>query len=501
VRDWVHDHLRGDAYRRLETSAGPRASLPWLREWNVPLLPGEVLLPGSGERTGPAAAALFTGVGTRTASSPDKGQLRRRSAETGVLQWQSRLPFVPTWSGCHADLVLTGGAEGIAGLRQEDGEQIWFFPAPAYDPFPTAATAPLRPLSTTHPAEPLASFRLEGGRLFCVQGQRRLFALDAETGKVVWHAWAPGAAFRLPDAEGCFLPPFQVRADVLSIATGLGRTHLLDAATGRLLQEVETPVTGPFSTLLAEGRGVCLATDEGHLQRLEPVSGKVLWKCAAPWTTILTGQAPRLFGSAKTLLVAWSTNLGLQVQQLDWETGQPRWSVLLPADAALPETAPFFLDDAAFYFFRGDTLHARSLVQGKLLWSKPLVGPAGGWHLGCCQDSLIAWTMAPKTQRFQFRWLGGSLQWDVGLSGARGAGWRPVVCLDPQTGALVERLNFAAADRVTPPQVRFRGSLAVLPRLEFASTTDDRGQYLRMTRTGAVVVAGREIWGLAAAKK
>src|SRR3712207_6958167 len=32
--------------------------------------------------------------------------------------------------------------------------------------------------------EPLSDFRLAGGRVFCLQGLRRLFALDAETGRV-----------------------------------------------------------------------------------------------------------------------------------------------------------------------------------------------------------------------------------------------------------------------------------------------------------------------------
>src|SRR5262249_51188703 len=160
---------------------------------------------------------------------------------------------------------------------------------------------------------------------------------------------------------GCFLPPLRAKAGLLAITTGSGRTRLLDAATGQFLHEADTPEAGPYSTLLAEGHGLCVPTDARHVGRIEPAAGKAIWHWTAPWATILTGQAPRLFGTSEALLVAWPTNLGAQVQRLDWETGKPRWSVLLPLDVEPSETAPWLLDEARFYFFRGDTLHAWSL--------------------------------------------------------------------------------------------------------------------------------------------
>jgi outer membrane protein assembly factor BamB len=452
------------------------------------LLPGETLVPVDGDLSGPSGDAIFTGIALRGNPSPGNGQLLSRDGRTGAVRWKSALPFVPVWVGCHADLVLTGGAEGVWCLRQEDGEPVWHFPAPAYDPYPTAAAFTLRPLSSTRHAQPLASFHLDAGRLFCTQGQRRLFALDAETGRVLWHEWAPGAAWRLPYPHSCFLPPLQAKAGSLAITTGSGRARLLDAATGELLHEVGTTATGPFSTLLVEGRGLCVASDSQRLQ-MEPVSGKTPWACEAPWTTFLTGRAPRLFGTAQALLVVWSTNLGSQVQRLDWATGKPLWSFLLPLDVEPPETAPWLIDDVGFYFCRGETLYAWSLQTGKPLWAKPLSGPAGGWRLQRCRDSLIAWPAAAGAWRFQFRWMFGSLQWDWARPGAGGAARLPIVCLDPRTGTLLERLNFAAPGPLPSPWA------------EPAAGENDFRPFLRLTRQGAVVAAAGEIWGLAAAKK
>ena len=48
-----------------------------------------------------------------------------------------------------------------------------------------------------------------------------------------------------------------------------------------------------------------------------------------------------------------------------------------------------------------------------------------------------------KGRRFQFRWLAGALQWTEWLAPEEKPGRDyPIVCCDPKTGRLVQRLNF-----------------------------------------------------------
>ena len=51
---------------------------------------------------------------------------------------------------------------------------------------------------------PLSAFRLAGTRLFFLEGDQRLFALDVATGEVLWTRWAPGAGLGLPPPSGRF---------------------------------------------------------------------------------------------------------------------------------------------------------------------------------------------------------------------------------------------------------------------------------------------------------
>jgi outer membrane protein assembly factor BamB/tetratricopeptide (TPR) repeat protein len=501
VARWVDEHLAGAEYQKPRPSDIPDLPLPWSRGWNVPLFPGETLVPVGGDLSGPGGDVILTRISCREGYSSAGAELLSRGAATGKLRWKSRLPVVPTWAGCYTDLVIAGGDAGVCCLRQDDGEAVWNFVAPAYDPYPTAAVARLRPLPRSHHPESLASFHLEAGRLFFVQGQHRLFALDAATGKVLWNEWAPGSALKLPFPQGCFLLPFQVNGGLLAMTTGSGRTRLLDTVTGRLIKEVATPESGPSSILLVEGRGLCFATDHRHVQRVDPAGGKLVWEREAPYLTAMTGRPPRLLGNPQTLLAVWSTNLGALVQRLDWETGKPRWSLLLPPDEEPAEADRWLLDDAAFYAVHGVRLQARSLEDGKTLWVKTLSEQSADWRLLRTRDGLIAWPGSPGGRRFQFRWVIGSLQWNKGSVREPGAERSSVLCLDPLTGTTVQRLNFAAPRPATQRRLRWVEGFELLPRIEPFPGGDDFAEPLRLSREGVVVALGGEMWGLSAAKE
>ena len=98
---------------------------------------------------------------------------------TGQRRWQVILPFQPTWAGCSSDIVVVGGGEGICSRRLENGEPLWQF------------VPPLAPWSNDRHG--LTAFTRSCRRVFFLQDGCRLFALDAETGYVLWSRRAPAS--------------------------------------------------------------------------------------------------------------------------------------------------------------------------------------------------------------------------------------------------------------------------------------------------------------------
>src|SRR5207237_10518327 len=125
------------------------------------------------------------------------------------------------WAGEHADLVIAAGREGVVCLGTADGRRLWEYDAPQR--------------WSGRPSPLLSAFRLVGGRLYFLQGQRRLFCLDAETGDVLWTRWAPGAVLRPPDISEQFSDDYQASERTVALP-GVG--WLLDARPGRPLHAI-----------------------------------------------------------------------------------------------------------------------------------------------------------------------------------------------------------------------------------------------------------------------
>ncbi|HZY89419.1 MAG TPA: PQQ-binding-like beta-propeller repeat protein, partial [Gemmataceae bacterium] len=220
-------HGSGEAAPRL-----PALTFPLVRSWQVRLAPGEYALTPAPSTTGPAADSLWT-----VRPRGERAELVCRRASTGQGRWAYPLPFVPTWLAGHADAVVAAGPAGAACVGLEGGRLLWHFAAPVQDRHPTAMGGTVRVVLDPQPPQPLSEFRLGGGRFFLLQGERRLFALDAVSGQVLWHRRAPGSAFVLPPPQGRFFPRFYAGPECVLIQTGSGRRWRLDAASGRQLQD------------------------------------------------------------------------------------------------------------------------------------------------------------------------------------------------------------------------------------------------------------------------
>ncbi len=182
------------------------ASMPLVLSCDLTLAAGERLLVPP--RSSSASESIWTGQGN---------WLLSRSRKTGELAFRTTLPFLPNWLAERGTSVLVGGPGGIAAVDSTRGKIQWTFRAPAQGRELETLDGGIRVARDITSPEPLHGFRFAGGRLFALQGERRLLAMDVLDGRVLWQRWAPGAAFAMPAPRGRFQVLFPVSDDRLLV--------------------------------------------------------------------------------------------------------------------------------------------------------------------------------------------------------------------------------------------------------------------------------------------
>jgi tetratricopeptide (TPR) repeat protein len=442
------------------TPPGDGAALPLRKRWHASLQPGEAVLPGAEPGTD---SLVFSGDAA--------GELIARRLATGEVAWRARLPFIPAWAGIYGNVVIAGGKRGTACLREEDGGFVWEFPA--------------------QPPEPLQGFQLQAGRLFFFQGWRRLFALDVETGRILWSCWAPDGRLQLPPPRGRFFSASHASSTRLLVQTATGRRWLLDAATGRLLDDSPTSSQPwPAPPRVLDANTLALVADSRRVLTLDASTGKECWHIDLPGATTRTGEPPQILNRGDVLLLVTPTNLGYRLDRLDRTSGKLSWPrpCLLNLDRL--DTTTWTLGDDSVAFAHDHFVEAHSLADGRLLWERPLP-EAASWTVRRVGDGLLAYPDVAARPYFRFQSLGLSVQWKRVEPLDAPAGF-PVLGFDARTGRLVQRLNFPGFPRaqLRPDSL---GSLVVC-----ASLASGSGAHLLTVglRGGVVALAG-EVWGLA----
>jgi outer membrane protein assembly factor BamB len=481
IRKRVQDHFRQTP--EFDRKPPPPPALLG-RTWEANLPPDEVFVPTDDDPTGPADAPLLSG---------GAGRLTCRSAETGKVRWRADLPFAPAWAARRRDLIVAAGPGGAAAVNLADGRPEWVLPAPA--PAPTFHEEDEAVDGATR-AEPLTSYHLLAGRLILVQGDRRILSVDAEAGRVVWHRWVPGAGLRQPAPFGCFFHVCPLNADRLLVQTSGGRRWLLDAATGRRLDEQPTAAEPwPRTPTVVDERAVCVTPDDRTVLMLDASTGNEIWSYAVPGVTTRTGEAPQVAADPDALLIAEPTNLGWRLQRLDRATGKPVWDAPPLLNVLDPAVGDWALDADAAYGVQDGALFCRSLKDGKIVWEGPTDGPPGRWRVRRVGGLLLAHPAGARGAQFQFRWPFGALQWDVSRPPGFETGGFPVLLADTRTGRPVQRLNCAVAPRAVTRLNPLDGAFAPGFRL---TAGGDEPPAVRVNGRGAVAVADGRAWGFAA---
>jgi outer membrane protein assembly factor BamB len=387
---------------------------------------------------------------------------------------------------------VVAGPHAVWAFLASDGTPLWELPAPDAAAF-------------TDPR--LSAFQMAGGRLFCLQGECRLLALDVEDGRVLWQSWSPAARLGT-DIPGVRFSTHYLATDDRVLIQSAGRCRLLDARTGSVVRDLPTDAILWAQPPLPLGDNrVGVVNGRQNIAALDLSSGKLAWSHALSARSTLSGEPALLIGGGDALFVAIPRNYGYTLQRLDPRNGRPLWEdeAQLGSDRIDPDC--FAVDVNGVYYTSRNVLTALSLDGGRTLWEEALPGPAGGWRLRRAGAALLAWPAEARRTKFHSRWLTASLELQATFPPEDRAGRGiPVLLLDPaprreapQDERVLQRLNFV------PPVAQAQGrlgsdeELTAMPRLLIERAAAD-GPAVRLTRDGLVVGWDDKTWALGADK-
>jgi outer membrane protein assembly factor BamB len=388
-----------------------------------------------------------------------------RNATTGQERWAHPVAEPPTWAGRHGDCVVVAGPTRVQAFALSDWTCFWELPAPDAEHFVDAR---------------LSSFQIAGGRFFCLQGECRLLALDAESGRVLWQNWSPAARLG-SDVPGARFSPHYLATPERVLLQFAGRCRVLDAGNGALVAETptETILWAQAPLPLGGGRAAVL-TGRRNVACVDLTTGHCLWSYALPHPESLTGELPLLEGSDGTLLVVVPRNYGYCLCRVNVDTGRPLWSEEASIGPDRIDAASACVDSNAVHHVSRNIVTALALDDGRVLWRESLPDPQGSWHLRHLGRALLAWPAEGRQLKIHSRWLTGWLELSVPAAPEAEPGRGiPVLVLDPKDGQALERLN------LVPPAPRPRTLPATAPALLVSSTA-----------TGLVIGWDERVWAL-----
>ena len=221
------------------------------------------------------------------------------------------------------------------------------------------------------------------GRVYAIDAETQLSAVDAQTGKTLWSVDLTPDSDRSGGGSGGGAAYFEGR---LYVATGYAQVICLDAENGK--EVWRTTLTGPFRAgpAVADGRVFAVSSDN-QIHALDMATGRKLWTHSglAEGAGIYGGAAPVVAGN---VLIAGLSSGELFALRVD--NGRVLWSDSLAgiqksdAVSALPDVRGFPVVDRGQVIAAG---HASRLVEidlrsGARVWEQDLGSFNSPWVAG-----------------------------------------------------------------------------------------------------------------------
>ena len=223
---------------------------------------------------------------------------------------------------------------------------------------------------------------VSGGRVFAMDSESVVSAVDAAAGRVLWAA----ETAREAGGDG-FGGGLAVAGGRLFAATGFGDVLALDADTGAVQwrRTLGIPMRAPPA---AAGGRVFAVTHDNRLWALDAATGDVQWSHAgiAETARLLGGASPAVEG--EIVVAPYSSG---EIAALRVENGRAVWADTLASPNALVETLAAFNDivgspaidrGVVFAIGQGGPLVAIDLRTGGRVWQREVAGRDMPWVAG-----------------------------------------------------------------------------------------------------------------------
>ena len=380
----VADRLAREPFDRMTGDRSePSVPVPLRRRWDRRFATTSRPLGADGVPPSAEAGRVFLVQGR---------EIRPVDPTTGESSWARDLEGEPVWVGYLADRIIAATRTRLVALSLDKGVVEWQYdlgvaggPRGPGDPF---AREPAPEPGREAGSATLQDFRLVGNRIFCLRGDQALMAFDGDTGQLDWSYTPPSGRINPHLLVGPRRIVLQVRKP--------NAVLVLDTADGN--RRAEFPQAEdeewPRDPLAIDDDHVALVADRMTVALFDTTRGVNAWVFRETKELPKYGP-PRLFGDAERLLVVHD---GRDLIRLDLATGNKAWKHwrLLGTEDLSERPEALALADGRVFVANGPTLSAFALVDGSMLWKRPLNGPAAGWDLALTERSVVAYPGASK---------------------------------------------------------------------------------------------------------
>jgi outer membrane protein assembly factor BamB len=370
---------------------------PLARLWRRALAPEEALL-------------VPEGVSPREELALVAGRLTACiSAETGATVFDLALNGSAQWAGFSGDVLAVATGSTLAAIAPDTGALLWWRSLAALQGSaqPSAAQAALVRRSMGSAAAGTPRFAVTDDRLISL-GATGVVGLAPEDGRLVW-SFHP--------AQGTLNPHWCIADGRVVVQTSdPDRLFVLNAISGRLEATNESGGSAWIRDPVADpaGRMICVSAasrpqwlDLGTAEVLGSYGGPVSFAHDQPW--VLPHDL------AGMILIDGNT-----LARYDEKSLERQYSLRIAVRPGDDPRGALALDEKRVYLAAGGILSALTLDEGRLVWQAHLGKREWNWQVTRLEGLLVAWPAAPA-----------------------GPFWASVI--EPQTGNLLERLNFNRA--------------------------------------------------------
>lgn len=307
-----------------------------------------------------------------------------------------------------------------------------------------------------------------GGKLYVIDADAQVIALDAKTGARLWKMALPSEG----NGRSLFGGGVSVQDDKVYVTTGVGDVAALNAADGAIAWKVRPggPLRG--SPTLANGQ-VYVMSQDNQIYALDQQTGETQWSESGTLET--TG----VFGVAAPAAVQGTVIAGFSSGELNayrYENGRNLWGDALSRTSISTSVAALADVDAdpvvdrgrVFAIGQGGRMASYELVTGQRLWEINIAGistPAvvGDWVFVVTDDAKLL-CIARATGKV--RWMSQLKRWRdekdrkgaVRWTGPTVAGGRLVlvstdedlIFVDPADGSVASRVDTDRRVTLTP---------------------------------------------------